>query len=87
MECSIKVLNRNIWLVRKEIKEKSKEIKNMEEIRRKTIDDKRELQGLMRVCWSTKGKANNRWKIYKIIDIILIHLNPNRHTTPVVYYT
>ena len=41
-------------------REKSKEIEEIEEIRRKIIDDKRELQGLMRVRWSGKGKGNKR---------------------------
>ena len=54
MECSIKEMNKKISILRKEIREKNKEIKEIEESRRKTIDDKRELQGLMRVCWSGK---------------------------------
>ena len=45
MESSIKEVNKTISILRKEI----------EECRRKTIDNKRELQGLMRIRWSLKG--------------------------------
>ena len=46
--------------MRKELREKTKEI---EELGRKTINDKRELQGLIIVRWSGKGKENKRLNI------------------------
>ena len=55
MESSIKEMNIKISILRKEIRGKNEEINEIEERRRKTIDDKRELQGLMRICWSGKG--------------------------------
>ena len=72
LKCSIKILNKKIWILRKELREKNKEIKEIEELtcRRKTIDDKRELQGLMRVRWSGKGKENKRSKNLNIIIIV-----------------
>ena len=48
-------MNKKISISRKEINE-------IEEHRRKTIDNKRELQGLMRVRWNLKGKGNKRSK-------------------------
>ena len=43
MESSIKKMNKKISILRKEIRGKNKEINEIEERRRKTIDDKREL--------------------------------------------
>ena len=43
MESSIKKMNKKISILRKEIRGKNKEINEIEERRRKTIDDKKEL--------------------------------------------
>ena len=56
MESSIKEMNRKITEFRREIRINYEELDEMEEIRRKKIDSKRELQGLMRVRWSQKRK-------------------------------
>ena len=55
--------------MRKELREKTKEI---EELGRKTINDKRELQGLIIVRWSGKGKENKRLNI--IINNCLLNI-------------
>ena len=62
IESSIKEMNKKISILRKEIRGKNEEINEIEERRRKIIDNKRELQGLTRVRWSLKGKGNKRSK-------------------------
>ena len=62
METSIKDMNKKISILRKEIRGKNEEIDQIEDSRRKTINNKRELQGLMRVKWSEKRKWNKRSK-------------------------
>ena len=62
METSIKDMNKKISILRKEIRARNEEIDQIEDSRRKTINNKRELQGLMRVKWSEKGKWNKRSK-------------------------
>lgn len=42
-------------------------------IRRKKIDSKRELQGLMCVRWSQKRKGKGNKRSYKLIIIIVIY--------------
>lgn len=65
MESSIKEMNRKITEFRREIRIKYEELDEMEEIRRKKIDSKRELQGLMRVRWSQKRKRKGNKRSYK----------------------
>ena len=73
MESSIKEMNRKITEFRREIRIKYEELDEMEEIRRKKIDSKRELQGLMRVRWSQKRKGKGNKRSYKLIIIIVIY--------------
>ena len=53
-------MNRKISVLRKEIRIKYEELDEIEKSRRKKIDNKRELQGLMRVRWSEKRRKREK---------------------------